>query len=121
VLIKKNAVTGLAEMHMHDMELGNIEINYVDNIVVIYLFDDRKRKLKLIFKCMQYFSIDGFEPWGAGMYVNDVRAITTDNDIKTMFLGGNMVSSEAFVTEILLNSGDIVRVLSTGIQVDKMT
>jgi len=115
-MINKSNLETLNEIYLHDMELFDINIDYAGHKVEIHLYDEQKNKHKMIFEHMQYFLISGFEPWGEGMYVNEVKTITTgiENLIKTD--GEYDVNADAFMMEMLLNSGDKINIISNKIQ-----
>lgn len=115
-MINKKNIQSLNELDLHDMELLDIKIDYSSHKVEISLKERQKYIHILLFEHMQSFSIDGFEPWGEGMYVSEVKAITTFPESLIKKDDECVIDEEAFLTEILINSGDKIKVLSTHIQ-----
>lgn len=65
---------------------------------------------------MQSFLIEIFEPWGEGIYVSEVKTITSNIESIIKLENGCTLDKEAFITEILINSGDKIQIISTKIQ-----
>jgi len=116
MIINLKDIELINHIYLHDMKLLDISIDYAGHKVNIILFDEQEKTHTLIFDNMQNFSINRFEPWGEGAYVNEIKAITSCLD-KVIDIGNEcVIDNEAFVTEVLLNSGDKIEILSTQIQ-----
>lgn len=49
------------------------------------------------------------------MYISEIKAITSDIEKLVKLNSNSVVDGEAFLLEILLNSGDKISIISTGI------
>ncbi len=110
LLIDNAAAVG--QLSLHDMELLDIKISYAEHLAELQLCEveqSRRTTHRLIFEQMQRFSITADEPWGAGMYVHEIKAAPCQDDSQSESDGA------AFVTELLLNSGDVIQVVSSRI------
>lgn len=96
------------------MELSNINVDYYRHRVEVVLVE-REKKYIIIFDCVQMFSVEIFEPWGSGVYVSEVRVITSDIEELVKLNKESVIDEEAFLIEILLNSGDKISIISTAI------
>lgn len=100
----------LDDLYFHDAELGDIQVSYKDNQVVVYLHDVRleqktKTEVELTFSGVIELHVPIKEPWGGGYYC---ASLTTEH-------GGNS-EAERFRTKLLLNSGDEINIVSTQVQ-----
>jgi hypothetical protein len=99
----------ISELQLHDMELLDIKISYFNHSVEIFLRPPQGNDHTLMFNRIQSFSIEAFEPWGEGIYLNKIDVKTPCQDV----FADNVVAEEAFLIEILLNSGDKIKILSS--------
>ena len=64
-------------MYLHDAEISDVCINYVDHIVVIPLKLNRPISggffAELLFSDIKQVNIDIYEPWGSGFYINNIN------------------------------------------------
>lgn len=116
IMINKNNLETLNELYLHDMELLDIKVDYFGHKVEVHLCDKQKNKHDMMFEHLQYFLLTGFEPWGEGMYVSEVKAITTDIENLIKMADDCVINSDAFMIEMLLNSGDKINIISNKIQ-----
>jgi hypothetical protein len=101
------------ELYLHDMELMDIKINYFSHITEIFLNSPKDGNHVLIFKHMQSFTIEVFEPWGEGSYINEISVIAPCHGNLININNEQVITTGSFLTEILINSGDKIRILST--------
>lgn len=108
--ISINNLLVIDELDVHDGKLGEIKCDYINHEVwiPIELDSSKKRKIKAVMKFshVKRFLMEIFEPWGAGIYVSQVKYNSfkeVDNDI-------------CFEVTILLNSGDVLKIVSEQIE-----
>ena len=105
----------LNSLELHDSRISIIQCDYDKHIVIVpILLDSPKYKnveAKFLFLGVKKVSVDIYEPWGAGVYVNEV---SVNEDIQA---GKN----KTFSTRILLNSGDCIFIESERIEYEYLT
>ncbi|MCG8538611.1 MAG: hypothetical protein MJA82_01565 [Clostridia bacterium] len=114
IIISINNLSVLDELDMHDGKLGEIKCDYANHEVwiPIELDSPKKRNIKAImrFNYVKMFSMKILEPWGAGMYVNEVK-----------YKRFKEVNSEiCFEVTIILNSGDVLKIASEQIEYNEV-
>lgn len=102
--------SSLDNFYFHDAELGDIQVSYQDNQVVVYLHDVRlqqeiKSEVELTFSGVIELHVPIKEPWGGGYYC---ASLTTAQD--------GILETERFRTKLLLNSGDEINIISTQVE-----
>ena len=91
----KYLIVECEKIDLHDFELGKLEVDYFSKIVEVFLTNDKNEKYIRKFNRFYFFSINCFEPWGEGMYINSFRPIENQCDM-----------GKEGLYEIVLNSGD---------------
>ncbi len=98
-----NEINNLELVDFHDAKLGIILCNYDQHKVIINFFLENSnylnKKVDMYFIDVDKLEVNILEPWGAGMYVNEILIEEKDN----------------LKTKILLNSGDEILVSSKNI------
>ena len=112
VIIDKKNMSVLDGLRLHDMELMAIKIDYCGHKALIPVLDMQKKEHYMIFEDVQYCAVDIFEPWGSGRYINKVKTATSNLQDLIDLKKGNSISEDAFLTDILLNSGDSIIILA---------
>ena len=103
-------------LHLHDMGLLDIRISYAEHLVELQLCEVEQSVRtvhRLLFEQMHRFSITAHEPWGAGVYVHEIKATPCRDGSQSESEG--RLDNAAFVTELLLNSGDVIQIVSSRI------
>lgn len=97
----------IGQLDLHDAEVSDVICNYANRLVKmpVILHSPNKDNVKALleFKQVSFMDISFIEPWGAGYYINE---ITTNVIPPHDSLAGS------FSLEILLNSGDKIRVVT---------
>lgn len=103
-----NFTSEVNNLDLHDGELKDIYCSYDHHEIEIPVTLDtphkKNIKAKLKFTGVLTFSISFLEPWGSGIYINEIKVVKC---------GG--MSTEALNCEILLNSGDKISIHSSEI------
>ena len=96
----------LSLLYFHDGQLKDIHIDYENKIIQIIIkkCDETKTLIKIKFV---YFSMECFEPWGEGIYI--------DSHYSTLEKSKNQTTYIKF--DILLNSGDKMSVIASEIEI----
>ena len=84
-----------SDSKIHDYEIGNIFINYLDNIIKIDFYNEKNELINICINDFKKISMVNKEPWGKGKYV-----VSSDVEIY----------DEIRVVNIQLNSGDICKI-----------
>jgi len=114
MIIKKENIESIKELYLHDMKLLDIKIEYCNHNAMILLCDEPKKKNhRLLFKHIQSFSIERFEPWGEGVYLSQVTIADANIEEMIKIDEESLVDKNAFLVEILINSGDKIKILSS--------
>ena len=116
IMITSSNLETLNELYLHDMELLDIKVDYFGHKVEVHLCDEQKNKHDMIFEHMQYFLLTEFEPWGEGMYISEVKSTTTGIESLVKMADDCIINTDAFMTEVILNSGDKIAIISSKIQ-----
>lgn len=77
---------------LHDYEVGQINIDYVNGNIKIILFTRKREKCEININNFSSISFSKNEPWGIGKYIFSSGIIENDNELKL---------------ELQLNSSDI--------------
>ncbi|NHM33613.1 hypothetical protein [Neobacillus terrae] len=107
--IKFNNLTNEANnLDLHDAELRDIYCSYdlheIEIPVIIDTPKKRQIKSKLKFIGVLNFNLSFLEPWGPGIYINEMKISEGE---------GNF--NKNINCEILLNSGDKIKIISSEI------
>ena len=107
--ITANNLERLKDLDLHDSKLTEIICNYDTHEVNIPLKLDYLNKknvfVSLKFSNVKKFFVEILEPWGAGIYIHEIK-------VKSQNLEGD---SHFFELTILLNSGDRICIISNEI------
>jgi len=115
--ISKKNIIDFNDVYVHDFELKNINIDYFNYKVKISLYCELEGEKEFNFNSLNFFSISRLEPWGAGMYVSEIIAFTDYDKTGIDLEDGVIMDADIFMTELLLNSGDKIRILSKELQI----
>lgn len=96
----------LSLLYFHDSQLKDINIDYENKRIqiIIQKCDNTKAIIKIKFV---YFSMECFEPWGEGFYI--------DSHYSTLKKSKNQATYIKF--DVLLNSGDKMSVIASEIEI----
>ena len=104
----------IKDLNLHDYEISDILCDYINQKVEIPIqlsnHQNKNKKAVLIFENVQYLDISLYEPWGAGIYINEVN-VNDGTDIINR-LNKYQFNKEYFCISFLLNSGDKINVLA---------
>jgi hypothetical protein len=94
-------------IYLHDFELKDITINYNSKELTINL-SSIDNKIFLFNIKFYSFSIEGYEPWGEGIYIDSfsIDSYTSKSEL------------ECIEMELLLNSGDKLKILAKEISIE---
>jgi len=100
-------------VHLHDAKLGNILCDYCGHLVAID-FELRQngimRKARLEFEKVKSLTVGISEPWGESPYVFELIAESGDASLNN--IEDTRGINRCFLTTLLLNSGDRIKVVS---------
>ena len=91
--------TELNKLHLHDSRLSDISIDYNNKSIKMYVYDCENTLQEFVFH-FYYFSIECFEPWGEGIYINSFTMSSQKNESGVEYIS----------IEVLLNSGDKITI-----------
>lgn len=99
-------IANIEEIHLHDAKFECLTLDYDKHQVVISL----NGNLRMYFNEVIYLESTIYEPWGEGIYVNEVKSIEYTERI--LEIGKTRNISEYLFICILLNSGDTIKISS---------
>ena len=91
----------IEDIHLHDYEMINVEIDYFQKGLKIELKSPQGKKVFIRTKRVYYLIVEGNEPWGEGIYVHEMKKIAEEKDTQLA-----SADREMFGIYILMNSGD---------------
>lgn len=89
----------LNKLYFHDYALANISVDYSAKLMKLYMQDEQNTMHELNIR-FYFFSIECFEPWGEGVYINS-HTISLKKE-----------KSEYIAIDFLLNSGDKLSIMA---------
>lgn len=95
----------IKDIYLHDYESLNINIDYINKSMVLALKSPEGIEKKIKVNQFYFLSVDRFEPWGEGFYINSF-------EINKDILNNQFSSNNIFSLEILINSGDKILIYS---------
>lgn len=115
MIFDKFTIHKIQDVYLHDAEIDKITCDYYTHRIEIPVKLGEKKncgkKAVLIFEGVQYVDISLNEPWGSGIYINEVSVI--DGTEITNRLVDYQPNKECFCLRILLNSGDRINILNS--------
>lgn len=111
----KHTIHKIQDLNLHDAEIVKVSCDYnmhrIEIPVKLYKCNNNCKEAVIIFEGVHYADISFYEPWGAGMYVNEV-SVNDGTDIINRLVD-YQTNNECFCLGILLNSGDKINILSS--------
>jgi len=106
----------IQDINLHDAEITKIYCDYDMHRIEIPLklcnfYNNCKKEVLLIFEDVHYIDVSFYEPWGAGIYINEVKINDGSGIINR--LDEYKSNKECFCLSILLNSGDKINILAS--------
>jgi len=111
----KHTIYKIQDLNLHDAEIAKITCDYnmhrIEIPVKLCRDNNSYKEAVIIFEDVQYADISFYEPWGAGIYINEVN-VNDGTDIINRLVEYQR-NSESFCLSILLNSGDRINILTS--------
>lgn len=115
----KSTIHKIQDIYLHDAEIAIITCDYDLHKIVMPLkrvkTENDYKEVVLVFEGVQYVDISMYEPWGSGVYINE---IVVDDGMR---IAERMVdfqaNNECFCMNIILNSGDIIHIFSSKLSI----
>lgn len=113
VIIENSSKNLLNTLDLHDAEINDIKCNYREHLVELPIVLHSPKKMnvnaKLVFESVVYFDICIVEPWGEGIYINEVKFIDNYSAIDKY---QEFIDDKHFNLVFILNSGDQIHIVS---------
>lgn len=104
-----NFANEVKNLDLHDAELRDVYCSYDKHEIEIPVIIDapgkRNVKSKMGFFGVCNFSISFLEPWGQGVYINEIKILEGEGEF-----------TKKLCCELLLNSGDKITIISDEIK-----
>ncbi|ABN54207.1 MAG TPA: hypothetical protein DEF39_11140 [Hungateiclostridium thermocellum] len=111
----KHTIYKIQDLNLHDAEIAKITCDYnmhrIEIPVKLCRDNNSYKEAVIIFEDVQYADISFYEPWGAGIYINEVN-VNDGTDIINRLVEYQR-NSESFCLSILLNSDDRINILTS--------
>ena len=111
----KYTIHKIQDLNLHDAEITKVFCDYnmhrIEIPVRLYKGKNSYKEVLIIFEDVHYVDISFYEPWGAGIYINEV-SINDGTDIINRLVD-YQTNNESFCLSILLNSGDKINILTS--------
>lgn len=111
----KYTINKIHDVNLHDAEISKVTCDYNMHKIKIplklYGFNNSYKEAVIIFEDVHYTDISFYEPWGLGIYINEVNVSDGTDIINRLVDYKN--NNESFCLSILLNSGDRINILSS--------
>jgi hypothetical protein len=107
-VICKNTIDNIEKLNLHDAEVKDINCNYYDHFVQIPVVLSKTRR-ELFFDEVRFMDVSLYEPWGAGMYINEIT-VKSESDMLLKYAQNDDSKLHFY---ILLNSGDSINVIAS--------
>ncbi|MRN53614.1 hypothetical protein [Paenibacillus monticola] len=109
ITINKQTQHEIEKLNLHDAEIRDVICNYYEHKVSIPI-KLNTNKNELIFDEVLFIDVSLYEPWGAGMYINEF-VIRESSELITKY--SPLQDSQALHFTILLNSGDNINIVAS--------
>lgn len=110
----KYTIHKIEDINLHDAEIVKVLCDYNMRrieIPVKQCENNNYKEVVIICEDVQYADISFYEPWGAGIYVNEV-SVNDGTDIINRLVDYK-ANNGSFCLSLLLNSGDRINILTS--------
>ncbi len=111
----KYTIHKIQDLNLHDAEIVKVSCDYnmhrIEIPVKVCKCGNNFTEAVIIFEGVDYADISFYEPWGAGIYVNEV-SVNDGTEIINRLVD-YQINNECFCLNILLNSGDKINILTS--------
>ena len=115
MIFDKDTIHKILDLNLHDAEISKVTCDYnmhrIEIPVKFRKYNNSYKKIIIILEDVQYADISFYEPWGAGIYINEVNANDGTDIINR--LDDYQSNNKSFCLSILLNSGDRINILTS--------
>jgi hypothetical protein len=115
LIFDKFTIHKIQDFNLHDAEVAKVTCDYnmhrIEIPLKLYKCNNSVKEVTITCEDVQYADISFYEPWGAGIYVDEV-SINAGADIINRLVEYQS-NNESFCLSILLNSGDRINILTS--------